>query len=151
MITYQVEKFKDIKDEMVPLLEAHYLEVHAFPGLIAFNPAYALYFDMEERGVFHTITVRDLGVLIGYCCAFVYPNLHYFDHLYAVNDVIYVDKEYRHSNVAYNLVRFAEHTYRDMTASVMTFHMKCAIPFKSLMDSRGFEMKEHLYMKYIGD
>ena len=151
MVTYQVELLSDVIEEMVPLLEAHYKEVHAFPDKIPFNPDYDSYFKLEEMGIYHTVTVREDGELIGYCCALVSRNLHYQDHLYAVNDVIYVDKEYRHSNVAEELIAFVEECYKELGASVMTFHMKCSIPFESLCKSRGMEKKEYLYMKFIGD
>jgi GNAT superfamily N-acetyltransferase len=151
MITIQVEKIKDIVEEMKPLLEKHYKEVHLFPDKIPFNPNYEKYFELEELGMTHTLTARHDEKLIGYIVGMIYPNLHYQDHLYVVNDVIYLDEAYRHTGLAYEMVKNAEMHYKELGASVMTFHMKVGIPFKALCDQVGLEHGENLYLKYIGD
>ena len=151
MITIQVELIKDIVEEMKPLLEKHYEEVHLFPDKIPFNPDYDKYFELEKMGLTHTLTVRHDKKLVGYIVAFLYPNLHYKDHMYAINDVIYLDEKYRHTDVAEEMLRYAESYYKGLGASVMTFHMKVGIPFKSLCDKVGLEHGENLYLKFIGE
>jgi len=149
-IQFSEEKIKDTIEELKPLLEAHYKEVHLFPDKIPFNPDYDTYLAMEEAGVINLITVRDEGKLIGYTVAFLYPNLHYQDHVYAVNDIIYLDPLYRKEGHVDTLLRYAENVYKRLGASVMTLHMKVGIPFKGACERNGIELKEHMYMKYIG-
>lgn len=151
MIEYLEESIKDVLEEMKPLLVAHYKEVHAFPDKIPFNPDYELYFLLEEHNNLHVLTIRDDGKLVGYIIAFVRTNPHYQDHVYAVNDIIYLDPEYRHTDVSRNMLMIAEDCYRRLGASVITYHMKVSVPFKSLCESVGLEHKENMYMKYIGD
>jgi len=151
MITIYTEDLMDCLDEMIPLLEKHYIEVHPYPDKIPFNPDYERYKNLNDQGLIHYIAVRDDGKLIGYCLAFMLPNLHYSDHIYATNDVIYLDEAYRHSSVAYELLSYAEECYKELGASVMTIHMKTGVPFKGLCRRRDLEHIENLYMKYIGD
>lgn len=151
MITLQVEKLESCLEEMKPLLLEHYKEVHAFPDKIPFNPDYSKYEQLEQNDMLHIATVRDKGRLIGYCVSMLVTNLHYSDHVYAINDVVYLDKDYRGSNVAYDMIKFAESCYKALGVSVMTIHMKTKLPFVRLCEAIGMERLEYLYGKYIGE
>lgn len=152
MITYQEEKLANILDELKPLLEDHYQEVAIYKDHIALNPAYDLYLAMEVAGSLHVFTARDTTAqeLIGYCITFVHKSPHYQDHVYAVNDVIFVKEEYRHSEIAPNMLNQLELIMEQTGVSVMTFHMKTYKPFETLMDILGYDKIEYLYSKYIG-
>lgn len=150
-ITIYTENLIDCLDEMVPLLREHYVEVHPYPDKIPFNPDYEKYKTLNDQGLIHFIAVRDCGVMIGYCLAFLLPNLHYSDHVYAINDVIYLDKAYRHSVISDHMISYAEDCYKNSGASVMTLHMKTSVPFDGLCRRHNLEHIENIYMKYIGD
>jgi GNAT superfamily N-acetyltransferase len=150
MITYQVEKFADVIEEMKPLLQMHYEEIAMYKDRIALNPDYAAYQAMADLGMLHIYTARDSSRdLIGYCVTFIRPHPHYQDHIYAMNDVVYVAKEYRHTEVAPELISQLEKELQTKGVSVMTFHMKTYKPFRTLMDSLGFDCAEELYTKFI--
>jgi GNAT superfamily N-acetyltransferase len=151
MIDIKVEKLATCMEEMKPLLEEHYLEVHAFPDLIEFNPNYDKYLELEAVGAIHVVTVRDEGKLVGYYLSFIVPNIHYQDHLYASNDVLYVDPAYRGGSVAYRMFKYVEKCYKELGVSVFTVHMKIDLPFDRLCEAIGMEKKENIYMKYIGE
>ena len=149
MVKYQVENYKDIIEEMKPLLEEHYKEIAMYQDHIDLNPNYYLYELMSATGQVHFFSARDDGKLIGYCVTFVHPNPHYKDHIYAVNDIVYVDPEYRHSLVAPTMLTNLEAIMKDAGVSVMSFHMKTYKPFESLMSGLGYDKAEILFMKYI--
>lgn len=154
MITYQEEKFDDVIEEMKPLLEDHYVEVAMYQDKIELNPNWGIYQAMNDVGNVHIFTARDDerdGKLIGYCVTFMQNNPHYMDHEYAVNDVIYVDPEYRHTEVAPMMLSELEKIMKSQGVSVMTFHMKTHLPFETLMQSLGYDDAEKLYTKYIKD
>jgi GNAT superfamily N-acetyltransferase len=151
MIKYQVEKLKDIQVEIEPLLEAHYLEVHAFieEGILL-SPDWAKYFVLEDIGMIHTVTVRDGDELVGYYISSITSNLHYKEHLYANNDVLYVKEELRNTGVAVEMFSYAEKCYRELGVSVMTIHMKDSKPFTSLCKALAMKKIESTYGKYVG-
>lgn len=152
MITYQQERYADVIDEMKPLLERHYEEVAAYKDRIKFNPDYAGYEAMDALGILDIFTARDTdanNALVGYCVSFVNAHPHYSDHVYAVNDVVYVDPDYRHGEVAPEMISRLEKRLEEMGVSVMTFHMKTYKPFRTLMESLGFDEIESMYSKYI--
>lgn len=151
MITYQEEEFGPmLYEELHPLLEKHYEEVAVFQEHIKLNPDQEFYQMAQDTGRLHILTARDRGRLVGYTVTMVSRNPHYKDHIYAVNDVIYVDPEYRGGEVAPEMVLKLEEIMEKRDVSVMTFHMKTFKPFESLMDMMGFEDTERVYYKYIG-
>jgi GNAT superfamily N-acetyltransferase len=151
-ISYQQERFEEIWPEIEPLLLAHYHEIAMYQDKIDLNPDRAFYEYAQDAGraYLHTVRCKDKG-LIGYAATFVNHNPHYMDHVYAVNDVIFIDPEYRGTDVSKTLMTLLEADMRTLGVSVMTFHMKEYKPFRSLMSSCGFELKEELWAKYIGE
>ena len=151
MSTYQVEKMEDVIEEIKPLLELHYKEIALNKDVIALNPDYDKYLMLEELGMLHIVTVRDEGVLIAYYVSFVHHNIHYKDHIFAVNDIMYVANAYRGSTVAYRMLSYAEKELKKLGVSVMSVHMKADFPFERLCEKRGMKKAEYLYTKFIGD
>lgn len=151
MITYHKEKLSDIIEEMKPLVELHYDEVHAYKGKVALNPDWERYRVMDEQGYIHTTTCRDNGKLIGYCVFLISTNLHYQDHKYAINDVLYLDREHRGGTVAFTMLSYAETLLKECGVSVMTMHMKVHVPFEKLMEALEFKQVEKVFGKFIGE
>jgi len=151
MITYQVEKLRDIQQEMEPLLEAHYHEVHAFieEGILL-DPDWDKYYALEDLGMVHTVTARSEGLLVGYYVSGLSYNLHYKANLYANNDVLYLDPALRNTGAALDMFAYVEKCYIELGVDVMTVHMKNTAPFKSLCGAMGMKEIETMYGKYIG-
>jgi len=150
MITYQEELFGEMVEEMKPHLDQHYAETETYQDKVPLNPDYDAYQIMEDLGVLNVFTARDDGELIGYGITFMNMSPHSKEHLFATNDIIYVQKEYRHTEVAPELISGIENIMQQNDVSILTFHMKAHKPFESLLDSLGFDNIESVYSKYIG-
>ncbi len=151
MITYTKEKFEDYIEEVKPLLEAHYKEIAKHKDKINLNPDYDKYQILDDIDMLHSIVVREDGKVIAYYISFVNIHPHYKDHIFAVNDIVYVDPKHRSKGVAVNMIRYAEEDLKSLGVSVMTVHMKEDKAFESLCKFVGMERTEFLYSKYIGD
>jgi GNAT superfamily N-acetyltransferase len=149
-IVYAEESLKSCLEEMKPILELHYQEVAMYKDKIPLDPDYSKYFMLEEEGVFHTVTVRDNGKLIGYFLSLIAPSIHYSQTVYAVNDILYVHPDYRASGVGQKMFSFAEKKLKEKGADVISIHMKTALPFDSLCEGMGYDYAERNYTKYIG-
>jgi len=136
---------------MKPILRKHYEEVAMYQDKVPLSPDYERYYKLEELGIFHIVTVRDGGKLVGYFLSMITPNLHYSDTLYAVNDILYLDCEYRDAGVGYRMFKFAEDRLKELGVSVIAIHMKTALPFDSLCESLNYDYAERNYTKYIGE
>ena len=151
MITYQLEDLNDMLEELKPLLEDHYLEIAMYQEHIKLNPCYDTYKELQKSGVLKVYTARDGDKLVGYSLYFLKTNLHYSDHIYAVNDIVYIDKDIRGGVVAFDMLAFAEDSLIDHGVSVITMHMKTFAAFETLMECLSYDRAEIIYTKYLGD
>lgn len=151
MIKYQQEFLVTAKPDAQELLEDHWEEIALNKGKIALNPDWEAYEDLETAGKLKIFTARDDDRMIGYFVVLVGPNLHYKDHIFAVNDILYLDKNYRKGRTGIKLIKFAEQCLKEDGASVLNINTKTHKPFDSLMEYLGFNLIERVYSKYIGD
>lgn len=150
MITYQEEALADCLEEMKPLLESHWEEIAIHKEVVKLDPDYDKYLLLDNMGMLHVLTVRDEGVLIGYFISFIQPHMHYKSTIYAVNDILYLDKEYRKGLTGYKMFKRAEELLTEIGVDVIVIHSKVNKDFKSLMDKLGFNMVENTYSKFVG-
>lgn len=151
MITYQEEELKDCLDEMKPLLEDHWKEIALNKEKVKLNPDYDKYLEADEKGLLHVLTARDNDKLIGYFISFVQMHIHYKDHLFAVNDILFIDKNYRKGSTGYKMFKKAEESLKEIGVDVLVIHSKVNNDFKPIMDKLNFERVEYIYSKFIGE
>ena len=148
---YEAENLRDILEELEPLLKEHWEEVAWYKDKIKLKPDYEKYLGMEDQDKLLVTTARDNGKLVGYNVNFIAEHFHYSDHVYAVNDIIFVHPDYRHREVSAELINYTEELLKWKGVSVITLHMKPEHAFESLAKYCGFAKQEYVYSKYIGD
>lgn len=149
MITYQQESLVTVKADIIPLLEKHWEEVALNKEKIKLNPDWDAYANLEDAGVLKIFTARADGKLIGYFVVFVKSHIHYKDHLFCYNDVIFVDEEYRKGFTSPRLIKFAEKCLKADGVEVMIVNTKRHKPFDSLLVWLGYKHIENLYSKVL--
>jgi hypothetical protein len=150
-ITYQQEFLATVEDEVEPLLNFHWEEIALNKDKIKLNPDWEAYEALEHQGKLKIFTARDDGQLVGYFVVIVGTNLHYKDHLFASNDIIYLSPNHRKGFTGIKLVKFAEKCLKDDGVSVLTINTKVHQPFDKLMDFLKFRKIERVYSKYLGE
>lgn len=149
MITYQQESLVTVKADIIPLLEKHWEEVALNKEKIKLNPDWDAYANLEDAGVLKIFTSREDGKLVGYFVVFVKSHIHYKDHLFCYNDVIFVDEEYRKGFTSTRLIKFAEKCLKADGVEVMIVNTKRHKPFDSLLVWLGYKHIENLYSKVL--
>jgi GNAT superfamily N-acetyltransferase len=149
MITYQVEHFTNIYEEMKPLNAAHFEEIASFKDQFPLNPNYDQYLALDKAGVCHTVTCRNAGELIGYYISFVMPHMHYRDCIFAINDIVFIAKEYRGGSVGKRLIQFALNELTKMGVHRVCLHVKTSNDFGVLLERMGFSCTEKNYEKLL--
>lgn len=150
MVKYQQEFLDDVRGEMGPLLVRHWKEIALNKDKIKLNPDWDSYYTLESQGKLKIFTARDEGELVGYFVVVVTNNLHYKDHLFATNDVIYLSPKHRKGFTGVKLVKFAEKCLKEDGVSVLTINTKVHQPFDKLMVFLKFRKIERVYSKYLG-
>lgn len=150
-IKYQQEFLATVKDEIVPLLNSHWEEIALNKDKIKLNPDWDAYDNLEQVDKLKIFTARDGNKLVGYFVVIVGVNIHYKDHLFASNDIIYLSPEHRKGFTGIRLIKFAEKCLKQDGISVLTINTKVHQPFDRLMDFLKFRKIERVYSKYLGD
>ena len=149
MITYRQESLVTTKADIIPLLEKHWEEVALNKDKIKLNPDWDAYANLEDAGILKIFTARDDRKLVGYFVVFVKSHIHYKDHLFCYNDVIFVDEEYRKGFTSPRLIKFAEKCLKADGVEVMIVNTKMHKPFDSLLVWLGYKHIENLYSKVL--
>ena len=136
-------------EDIKPLLEEHWRLVALNQGKIKLNPDWKQYAKLDALGILNIFTARDEGKLVGYFVLIINKSLHYQDHYFASNDVLFVLPDSRGAT-GYKLIKYAENYCRDVGVSLMTINTKVHIPFDKLMVGMGFDLIERVYSKFLG-
>ena len=148
---YAREDFHKVRGEVDELFYKHWEDIALNKDKIKLNPDWSFYEALYTSGILGVYTVRNDGKLVGYFIVIARPHPHYKDHIFAVNDIIYIDPDYRKGLVGYKLIKFVEDDLKKMGVSVFAVNTKVHKPFDAVLERLGFENTERLYTKYIGE
>jgi|TARA_R110000744_G_scaffold152542_1_gene266659 GNAT superfamily N-acetyltransferase len=150
MIKISHECLSNIKEEIKPLLEKHWELVALNQGSIKLNPNWQEYARLDAAGILKIFTARSEGELVGYFVLMTSKSIHYQDHFFAINDVLFVLPDSRAGATGYKLVKFAENHCKENGVSLLMINTKVHIPFDNLMVGMGFDLIERIYSKFLG-
>lgn len=150
-VTYQQEFLASCRDEAEVLIKEHWEEIALNKEKIKLNPDWDAYEELEKRQGIKVFTARDSGKLVGYFVVFIGKNIHYKDHIFATNDIIFLTESYRKGFLGANLIKFSRDCLKDDGVSVLNINTKVHKPFDSLMERLGFKLIERVYSIYLGD
>jgi len=146
---FALESLANVKEDIKPLIEKHWELVALNQGVIKLNPDWEKYAQMDQSGLLRIFTARKNNELVGYCVLVVSQSLHYKDHIFANNDVVFVLPDYREGMTGYKLIKYAEDYCRENNVSLLNINTKVHLPFDSLMLGMDFELIERIYSKYL--
>ena len=149
MIKYQQESLVTVKEEARPLLEKHWEEIALNKDKIKLNPDWDAYANLEDVGILKIFTARDEGKLVGYFVVFVNRHIHYKDHLFAYNDILFLDADYRKGFTGPKLMKFAEKCLKEDGVTAVVVNTKRHKPFDVLLKWLGYKHIENLYSKVL--
>lgn len=136
-------------EEAGELFELHYREIALNQDAIKLNPDIEQYEEAERIGALKIFTARDEGKIVGYFAVLVTRSLHYADHIYANNDVIFLHPEYRKGFTASKLIKFALDCLAQDGISMVFINTKLHRPFDILLRRLGFDHVENVYAKRL--
>ena len=106
------------------------------------------YRQMEDAGVFYLFTVRDGDQLIGYCSFIVSQDPHYKGRLVALQDSIFVLKEYRSKGVGNDLIDYCDDILeKGFKVKSIQHNVNIKIDFSPLLERKGYKPTEKVLIK----
>lgn len=148
-ITYQQEFLDTVEKDIKPLLQDHWEEIAVNKSVIKMNPDWDAYHNLEDNGALKIFTARSDDTLIGYFVVLIRNHIHYKDHIFAANDVLFLKQEYRKGLTGPKLMKFAEKCLKEDGVSVLVVNTKRHKPFDGLLEWLGYSHVENVYSKYL--
>ena len=151
MIEYKEETFDQVIDEIKPLLEDHWEEIALHKDTIKLNPDYGRYEQMFKSGSMRIVTARDDGKLVGYCIMMLYHHIHYKDQFMAMDDIFFIDKDYRKGLTGVKLFIKTEEIMKKYGVTKLSLNVKVHQDVGAIFERLGYKETERMFTKKIGD
>lgn len=149
---FQEETIDDVlAGEYKALFEKHYHEIAWQPDAIPLKPDYEMYGKLNKLGIVVNYAVREEGKLLGYAVWIVKTHMHYTTTLFAKNDILYIDPDFRGSMLGIRLLQFCEEELKKRGVKVLSLHIKKVFDWGRVVERLGYENVETSYCKLIGD
>lgn len=146
---YRVERWRDLRAEMLPLLVRHWREIALNHADVPLDIDEAKYGELDDTGALHIVTARRDGLLIGYHVAIVTPHLHYRSTLHGITDVYWLAPECRHGVTAMRLFQAVERELKRRGVRKLFTATKLHLDQGPLFERLGYRPVERLYAKLI--
>jgi len=150
MITFAVEDWFAVKDEMSHLWPDHWQEVAVNKDAIQLDPDFDTYATFANSGMLHIVVARKEGEIVGYHFSVVRPHLHYRRSLSAFTDIYYIAPAHRTGRTPLRLFQFVEQTLKVRGVQKMFTGTKLSLDAGPLFEHMGWTETERLFVKMIG-
>lgn len=147
---FAIENLAKVRREIEPLLMEHWNEIALNKDIIKLNPDWREYARLDELNALRIYTARKDGELMGYFVIMVSRSLHYKDHLFANNDIVFLTKPARKGLTGLKLVKFAIESLKAEGVTKLHINTKTHQPFDPIMERLGFEEIETVFSKILG-
>ena len=147
----QAEDYQEVKEEANELIYQNWDDTGYKEAGIELNPDWEAYDALYYAGMIGVYTVRKDEKLVGYLVVLARNHPHYKDHIFASNDILFIDKEHRKGLVGYFLVKYVTEDLEKRGVSVLLFNTTVDKPYDPILKRLGFKHSEKLYTKYRGE
>lgn len=150
MITFGVEAFSRVYEELLPLLASHYSEIstHKDHG-VPLEPMVEAYRAREQDGSLLMVVGRENGEIAAYFVCFVAPGLHYRNCLTCSPDIFFVREDKRNGRVGIEMFSFVEKELRKRGVKRWAVGSKVQHDVSGLFERLGFSKVETTYEKWL--
>ena len=145
MITFQEELFCNIKDELLPLQQEHWVERSEIAGDFELKINTFMFKAIENAKSLHIVTVRDEKKLIGYFVSVISPHPYCTGLIMAENNAIFLSKEHRKGFTGYKLMKKGIEFLRKK-ADMISISLPAEKKFISIATKLGFKLTNYMFM-----
>ncbi len=149
-MTFQVERWPQIEEEIKPLLVLNWRETGLDHETIHLDPNFEIYRARDAAGELHVVTARHGNQLAGYFFNFIAPHPHYKSTLFAFQDVYFLKEEHRGPN-GIRLFLATEKYLRERGVREMIANTKISHNKGAMFDKLGWRLTAMTYSKLIGE
>lgn len=149
-LTAQVEQYKEVLDDHgKALLKRHHAEIALDQEEVRYDPDWARYEALDKLGQLSIVTLRNQGIIVGYCVMHVCPELHYRSTLTATMDIMWVAPEYRENMGGLRLMRAVHQELRRRGVKRVYMGSKLHKDISKLFTAMGYVPIELWFSKIL--
>ena len=142
---FQRERWVDVFDELLPLLQMANDELEPFADSMPLDMDFEAYAEMEQVDVLHVITARLEGELVGHHLILITDDLRRKSIKQAQTDTIYMRSEHRNSG----LIAFSESYLRQLGVQIWAASSRDCFDTSILWMKAGFNPLERVLIKRL--
>ena len=146
--TFQRELYRDVIEELKPLLLLHWKEIALDQDTIPLEPMYDEYQRLEDIGILNMFTMRVDGKIQGYIVGFIKRHLHYQSLLYYANDIYFVSPDFRGVNSMRFFKAFEKHL-KELDVQQIVMYTKQHKSVQPFLEHLGYSAVDIVMKKNI--
>lgn len=157
-VTYAVEPFLLVLEEMALAAYVNYMETGLDPEHLTFAPNWEHAAQFDASGDLVIVTARKRDKLIGYAVGLIGKFKHSKDKVYADLDTIWLRPDNRTGSglnpsamIGYRLIKKWEEAVKSKGIDFITATSTHKRPIGALLKRMGYAPVETVYYKYVGD
>ena len=150
-VIFAVEPLAKAYAEAAELTKLHWHEVAPYKEVNQLNPDMKRYQMLEHAGQLVLVTARIEGHLVGYIMMLLYPHPHYCHVLNAMDDLHFLQKDYRNGFTFMRMIAFAEIEMKNRGVRIMALRTKAEQDHGALFVRLGYKPQDITYTRLLGN
>lgn len=131
------------------LIQEHWDEVAKNKELMILKPRYEVYRDLDNKGNLINLFAFVDGKIVGYSINILSYHLHYADLYTAMNDIIFITKEYRDTPLGLRLIAETEKACKEAGVKLMLWHAKEDSALAKILPRRKCKVQDIVFSKQL--
>jgi GNAT superfamily N-acetyltransferase len=150
-VKFQRERLMDCREECTDIIQRHYEEIALSKNAQKLDPDWDEYDRLEKAGRVWLLTARHRDKLVGYFVMLVSTHLHYRTMTIALEDIHYLDPEYRKGWTGYRLISIAVKEMKRAGIKKCVLRTKLFKNHGKLFERLGFVPEDEVWSKILED
>lgn len=131
------------------LTQEHWDEVAKNKELMILKPRYEVYRDLDNKGNLINLFAFVDGKIVGYSINILSYHLHYADLYTAMNDIIFITKQYRDTPLGLRLIAETEKACKEAGVKLMLWHAKEDSALAKILPRRKCKVQDIVFSKQL--
>jgi hypothetical protein len=149
-VTFAVERIADIQKEIAPLHDMHWRESESFRHGLPLSPNYSQWIADERAGSFILFTVRELGILMGYCQVYVTTSNHTGTKI-CNEDALFLHPGVRRGLICAQFAKYSESVVKRLGVREVRLSVKVTNEIWKLWERMGYQRTGYELVKILED
>lgn len=147
-VVFAIERISEVAGEIAPLHEAHWKESEGFRHGLPLQPNYLAWASDEAAGSFLLFTVRQNGVLVGYCQVYISYSNHTGTKI-CNEDALFLDPVVRSGFICSRFAKYAERVVKSLGVREVRLSVKVTNDIWKLWERIGYERTGYELVKVL--